>query len=100
MSYFNTTQESGSRLQRYRASALKQDSLIREHFAANANVAMTPSVVWNQVFSCRVPLTSVRRSMTTLTNKGVLRKLDEKAPGPYGRPEHYWIYNEQQDLFA
>ena len=100
MTYYNTTKEDGSSLDRYRTSAKKQDAAIRDHFAGNANVAMTPSVVWSQVFDRRVPLTSVRRAITTLTNQGVLRKLDEKGKGPYGRDEHYWIYNEQQDLFA
>jgi len=35
-------------------------------------------------------LTSVRRSMTNLTNAGVLVHLHDTRPGPYGRPEGLW----------
>ena len=35
-------------------------------------------------------LTSVRRSLTNLTNAEVLVHLHETRPGPYGRPEGLW----------
>jgi hypothetical protein len=35
-------------------------------------------------------LTSVRRSMTNLTNAGVLVHLHDTRPGPHGRPEGLW----------
>jgi hypothetical protein len=35
----------------------------------------------------------VRRSITTLTASGRLRKLEHKVTGYYGRPEHVWIIN-------
>jgi len=98
--YYNTTQLGGEHLRSARAAAAKQDAQIATWFRINQNTAATPSTIWSLVFERKVPLTSVRRSMTTLTNRGVLRKMEEQAPGIYGRPEHYWVYNEQQDLFA
>lgn len=35
-------------------------------------------------------LTSVRRSIATLTQAGVLIKTDTHRGGPYGRPEYCW----------
>ena len=38
----------------------------------------------------RMLITSVRRSISTLTGAGALRKLDTTVPGPYGMAEHLW----------
>ncbi len=38
------------------------------------------------------PLTSIRRAITVLTNKGLLQKTDEQISGVYGKPEYVWKY--------
>lgn len=35
-------------------------------------------------------ITSVRRSITNLTDDGVLQRLDALRRGPHGKPEHVW----------
>ena len=59
-----------------------------------------PSQVHERVFSDRVPLTSVRRAMTNLSDADrypesgpPLRKTEERVDGPFGRPEHLWEIN-------
>jgi len=53
---------------------------------------MTPSAVHAQLgasgYEC--PITSIRRSMSTLTRDGYLVKLWDASPGPWGMPEHKW----------
>lgn len=39
----------------------------------------------------RVPLTSIRRSVSVLTRLRVLRKTDAVVEGPWGQPEHLWV---------
>lgn len=47
------------------------------------------------------PLTSIRRTITTLTDgkngrKKILRKTDQTQPGPFGRPEHLWQWRKDR----
>lgn len=89
--YFNTTGLRGDELASARHEAHGQDVLVlailREHHAP-----MTPSDVWRAAAGAgsNLLLTSVRRSMNTLTRQALLRKLDATAPGPFGRPERQW----------
>lgn len=54
---------------------------------------LSPSQVWDA--GCRVGrswlLTSVRRSMSNLTDAKVLVRTDVKRRGPYGRDEFCWM---------
>jgi len=99
VTFYNTNKEAGATLRSSRRKAAKQENLVRDWFQAN-QIAATPSDVWRRVFDCKVPLTSVRRCMSDLTKQEVLRKTDLTAKGVYGKPEHFWVYAEQQDLFA
>ena len=91
MTYFNTTHQVGQMLIEFNARAKAQDRAILDVFADLG--ALTPSQAWHAVSRYKWPLTSVRRSITTLTASGRLRKLDHKVTGYYGRPEHVWIIN-------
>ena len=91
MSYHNTLAHEGDQLRQYEQKAMSQDDAILEWFEHRNRIdnhGHTPSeVVW--IFE-NTPLTSVRRSMNTLTKQGKLIKTDEQRMGPYGRPETVW----------
>ena len=88
--YFNTTNEEGDILKEHGLKANKQAVKILKFFKQKKD-KFTPSQIWREVFNPdETPLTSIRRAITVLTNKGVLEKTEEKVEGIYGRPEHKW----------
>ena len=103
MTYFNTTQETGEQLARYESKASTQEAKILAYFERSSAFLITPSEVRRAVFDNDVPITSVRRAMTNLTNEKKLSKSAEKRKGPHGRPEHCWFKPNryrQQELFG
>ena len=58
--------------------------------------AYTPDQIHNKLFGPLTPITSVRRSITTLTANGYLRKTEIKKEGRYGKPNYAWILNSQE----
>ena len=62
-------------------------SIIREN-----GLGMTPPQVhkvYQHIYS-HVPITSIRRAMTKLTDKGVLTMTGEKRMGDYNQPNFVW----------
>lgn len=92
VAYFNTTHLVGDALESAAREARKQDVLVLSILRGSA-VPMAPSEVWRVGAEAGSDwlLTSVRRSMNTLTREGLLRKLEAYKPGPYGRPERLWL---------
>ncbi len=87
--YYNTTRVKGKQLAEYEGKAATQDDRILSYFRRHKDKQFTPSQVQSAlVMNC--PLTSVRRSMSTLTERGLLEKTDTQRQGPYGRPEYCW----------
>ena len=101
MTYHNTTHSTGEELRDYRRKTLAQDQFILEFFRKHPNNEFTPSEVLHRLFTENVPLTSVRRAMTNLTNDGKLVKTPHQRKGPFGRPEHCWRLagSVQMDMF-
>ncbi len=112
MRFFNTTAETGEPLRRRIRRASSQASLIQEFFESHPRGIYSPSQVWIALFERyetgkkKVPLTSVRRAMTVLTEEdNILEKTSQKQIGYYGEPEHLWrlkpikSYGSQQELF-
>jgi hypothetical protein len=60
-------------------------------------VSMTPDEVHNlyRQYFYEVPLTSIRRGITNLTNDGELIKTDRKVIGRYGSPNYKWSLNKK-----
>lgn len=102
MSYFNTTNESGTTLKNNVAKAKSQEEEILDLFKIEYNryknkdinimVGMTPSYIIK--FYNKYPITSIRRALTNLTKQGKLIKTSEKIIGMYGRSEYVWKLNE------
>ena len=89
--YFDTTLAPPVDLQKYASLARSQDRAILRYFNANPNGAYTPSMILVRVFGKdTAPLTSIRRSINTLTKNNFLEKTSLQLKGPYGRPEYCW----------
>jgi|11_taG_2_1085331.scaffolds.fasta_scaffold07530_4 predicted ArsR family transcriptional regulator len=88
--YFNSTSQAGDLLIQYTKKAISQNEAIAAFMCSRK--AASPSQVQSELFRNAVPLTSVRRAMTTLSDEGLLIKLDKTVIGQYGRPEHLWRY--------
>ena len=97
MTYYNTTQEQGSNLYRSWTKTVKQDELILLVFARNKKLIFTPfqiQDILNEDFDRMFPITSVRRSINTLTNIDALEKTLIKRKGDYGRANYCWKYKD------
>ncbi len=88
--YHNTTEQSGPLLRDYQDKANTQEHRILDFFEAYKAGAFSPSEVWQHVFQRSVPITSVRRGISELTDMGKLSKTDKQVKGEYGRPEYKW----------
>lgn len=89
-SYFDTTLViPESRKKEYEAIAGEQEREILRFYFRHAHIELSPSYVWRTLLP-NVPLTSVRRAITCLTNQGWLVKTPAKVNGYYGRPEFCW----------
>ena len=97
MTFYNTIDESNDTLAQSQVKALDQETKTLMYYFNNQGMNATPSEVWKTVFNERIPITSVRRAITTLTIKGRLEKLTIKRGGIYGKEEHSWQYKEPED---
>ena len=100
MTYYNTTHAVGAPLTGYRNKTAAQETIILSYFKQHWNARRSPSQVQAALNMHRVPITSIRRAMTNLTDDGLLEKTDEQVDGPYGRPEYCWqLAKQQTELF-
>lgn len=90
MGHYNTTHETGDTLRAYTHQANRQETAVLALFRAR-RLPMSPSQVWKHLDPDRTPLTSIRRSMTDLTDAGLLERLPVKVEGIYGRSEFLWV---------
>jgi len=108
--FFNTTHEHGQPLIQSEKKTQTQDELVMWLFRAFNNNGMTPSKVWSSLIELRkidrnTPLTSIRRSISTLTKDGQLSATERQEKGHYGKSEGVWqlpkveIENNQTKLF-
>jgi len=98
--FYNTTNATNPELVEYRNKAFKQDDRIIKLFEDKPR-SWTPSEVLIAAFR-HAPITSIRRSMTNLTDQGKLKKTSEQREGLYGRPECVWVLvgkTEQMNLW-
>jgi Fe2+ or Zn2+ uptake regulation protein len=89
-SFFNTTNERGQDLSKNVLKAQAQDEKILSYFRRKKTFLISPTQVWEAIFTASTPLTSVRRSINTLTKKGFLIKTNIKRAGNFGRKEFCW----------
>ena len=92
--YYNTTGLTGSELEQSTEEAKSQDQVILSIFKeCAADKYISPFYV-KSVLEARnrnILITSIRRSITTLTNENKLVKSDKATlKGVYGRPNYGW----------
>ena len=91
--YYNTTNETGTILNKSYKKANSQQKAILNYFIKYKQGA--PSEIWlkmqeNEDIKRGSLLTSVRRSITNLTKEGHLIKTAKKQNSVYGKPEYIW----------
>ena len=96
MSYYNTNKETGETLKTSERKAVSQEQAIYNFMIDGKSTYYSPSAILLYLFGNRVPITSVRRGMTNLTNQGKLEKTDTMVMGQYGKMEHCWKIKENQ----
>lgn len=89
--YYDTTGVSAENQQKFEAAAQKQDDRILTIFKSNPTYLFTPFDIHFMMPS--VPLTSVRRSISNLTEQKLLVKTGTKKMGSYGRENLTWKLN-------
>ena len=97
MSYYNTTSLEGSDLKHTWAKTATQDEVVLAVFVTNKTVVFTPHEIQSILrddYERLYPITSVRRSINTLTEREALIKTTTKRKGPWGASNYCWKYKE------
>ena len=90
MTYYNTTNESGPQLAAFKQEAQTQDQAIYEVFKSGAK--LIPFEVQTILSKKGIdwPVTSIRRSINTLAEEGLIENTGERRLGKYGRNNYVW----------
>lgn len=95
--FYNTTGETGEQLEEYRERAITQEDSLTMLFEAVPHVALSPWQVEGMLEGAW-PITSIRRAITNLQQRGVLIRTERKRRGRYGRPESLWQLNPNREV--
>ena len=82
--YYNTTNETNPQLTMFHLKASTQDKHIIE--MAQKMRVFSASKIFNS-YPKQIPITSVRRSLNTLMNEGLIEKTGNKVMGLFSRKE-------------
>lgn len=93
--YYNTTKLSGNDLKEAAANALSQEQKILRFYRERPGLRMSPDYVWSKLFNKQIPITSVRRGITNLTNQERLIKTSSTSIGIYGKKVYRWAINRK-----
>ena len=97
MSYYNTTNLAGTKLKKAELQALSQNTQILHVFRGEETLARTPfdvQEILKDQYELDYPITSVRRSITNLTDDDFLVKTRAKSKGKYGKYNYMWMTAE------
>ena len=92
LEFYNTIHQKGTELEKCIHTAQKQGEAILKIMKI-INRPLTPyqvKHVYERYRKHSILITSVRRSLTNLTNTGHLEKTDKRVLGEYGSPNHLW----------
>ena len=95
MTFYNTTNQSGEELKSSWVETAKQDEIVLLLFARNKDMTFTPFDIQNILkndYDKDYPITSVRRSISNLTEIEALEKTSTKRKGKYGKSNYCWKY--------
>jgi hypothetical protein len=88
--FYNTINETGDELKTSRAKAWGQDEKVLGLFIEYPDAKFTPFEVLEFLALKNTPITSIRRSMNSLTRDGKLEKTGEQKMGNYGKRNYCW----------
>lgn len=90
--FYNTTNLQGCELAEKREKASGLTGRILQFFIQNPGILYTPFDVQNEMNLYTIPITSIRRAMTTLSsaNPPLLIKTDYMRRGLFGTLNHCW----------
>ena len=94
--FYNTINLNGIDLDSARSKCKSQQEFIRLLFKNAPSLEISPSQLLT-LFNNDVPITSIRRALTNLTNDNVLDKTDKQIVGMYGKLEHIWKLKSQKN---
>ena len=98
--FYNTINSKGSELKTNNKKASNQNDVILDFFQRNWDKTFNPFEVEEALGLDNTPTTSIRRAMTTLTDKGSLVKTDIQRLGRYGKLNFCWkLADGQLNLF-
>lgn len=89
--YFNTTNLIGEELKREILKAKTQNDVVYA-ILKKVGKPLTPYEV-HDLSGLNCPITSIRRSMTVLTNQGLLKQTEILKEGKYGKKNYTWKVN-------
>ena len=91
--YFNTTDQDIDYVNKRKAKNRTQEGIVHDLFKSmttlTASEVLTASETLN-LFSNKVPITSIRRAISNLQQEEKLVKTTDTKTGIYGAPEHYY----------
>ena len=91
--YFNTTDQDIDYVNKRKAKNKTQEGIVHDLFKSmttlTASEVLTASETLN-LFSNKVPITSIRRAISNLQKEEKLVKTTDTKTGIYGAPEHYY----------
>jgi hypothetical protein len=95
MSFHNTIDIAGKTLKAAKKKVNEQEKLIMTYFKKHPYAMPTPWQVldWLKENGHDMLITSVRRSLTNLSDAGKLIKSTVQFQGPQGKPNHAWMLN-------
>jgi hypothetical protein len=73
-----------------------QDKIVLQIFQVNRDISFTPFQIleaYLKVKPSNTPITSIRRSINTLTKQNYLIKLQQTKQEIYGKPNYLWTLN-------
>ena len=91
--FYNTVPLVGGDLDHAKKTAKSLQDRVLMYFKRYPNMEFTPFQVWNSLGQSH-PITSVRRSITNLTNDGYLVMTETKRMGMYGTLNNCWKYEK------
>jgi len=87
--YYNSTKLTGKTLKEAKAKTKSQDETIKAFYKKKKR-SYTPFEIQALAFKGKdVPITSIRRSLTNLTDEGFLVKAKQRR-GIYNKPNYTW----------
>ena len=92
--YYNTNKESGAILKNSFDITKKQEDLVLSVFETYPKENLSPDDIQGflvENVQLAYPITSIRRSITNLTNENKLKKTDEMKKGVWGKMTHTWV---------